>query len=110
MITPDPRSWGYLIIWEFHVRRGAEAAFERVYGPSGEWVAFFKTAQGYIATELIHDLRDSGRYVTLDFWTSKDAYERFREENLAHYKALDERGEDMTEKETPLGIFERIRH
>ncbi len=28
----------FLILWEFEVKPGEETAFEKVYGPEGQWV------------------------------------------------------------------------
>ena len=58
------------------------AAFERAYGPEGTWAQFFRLGEGYLGTEL---LRSDERYLLLDRWTSREAYEAFlaahREEN-----------------------------
>ena len=108
MGLPIKPEWGYLIVWEFHVRPGAEERFENVYGPQGDWAQFFKRGEGYAGTELNRDLNIAGRYVTLDFWTSPHAYEHFREQHLAEYKAIDERCEALTERETEIGRFERV--
>ena len=105
-----PGEWRYLIIWEFRVRAGMEERFEKVYGPRGDWARFFAQAAGYVRTELNHDLKDSRRYVTLDFWISRDAYENFREKHIGEYEALDQKFEEMTEEELEVGKFERVTH
>ena len=103
-----PVEWRYLIIWEFRVRSGMEARFEKAYGPRGDWVRFFAQGEGCGRTELNHDLKDSRRYVTLDFWVSQDAYENFREQHASEYGALDQRFEELTESELEIGKFERV--
>ena len=99
--------WGYLIIWEFRVRTGMEKRFEAAYGSDGEWARFFKKGKGYVGTELNRDVHDPQRFVTLDFWTSREAYQTFREQHLAEYKTIDEVCEAMTENEAEVGKFER---
>jgi heme-degrading monooxygenase HmoA len=103
-----PGEWRYLIIWEFRVRAGMEARFEEVYRPQGDWARFFARDKGFVRTELNHDLKDSRRYVTLDFWVSLEAYENFRRRHAAEYGALDQKFEEMTEKELEVGKFERV--
>src|SRR5438876_7519990 len=103
-----PAEWRYLIIWEFRVRAGMEARFEEVYGPQGDWAQFFADDGGFVRTELNHDLKDSRRYVTLDFWVSREAYENFRRQHASRYGALDQEFEAMTEKELEVGKFERV--
>jgi len=103
-----PVEWRYLIIWEFRVRAGMEALFEEVYGPQGDWARFFARGKGFVRTELNHDLKDSRRYTTLDFWISEDAYENFREQHASEYAVLDHKFEVLTESELEIGKFERV--
>jgi heme-degrading monooxygenase HmoA len=100
--------WGYLVIWEFRVKKGMESSFERAYGPDGPWIQLFRTGQSFVATELIRDTRIAGRYVTLDFWESHEVYEKFREANADRYKAIDAECEAMTESEVEIGRFARV--
>ena len=100
--------WGLVIIWEFYPRAGCETRFELAYGRDGEWAQFFKSSAGYIGTELSRDCKVPRRYVTFDFWSSRTAYDNFREANLPEYRVLDQRCEALTERETELGCLERI--
>jgi heme-degrading monooxygenase HmoA len=100
--------WTYVIIWEFYVPRGREARFEEVYGPRGNWAKFFASDQRYCGTELNRDNNKRGRYVTLDFWTSRQAYLEFRKANEAEYIRLDQECQSLTEGESELSSFERI--
>ena len=102
------RDWGYLVIWEFRVRRGMEEMFEKHYGPAGTWAQLFRKGEGFIATELSRDLERPGRYLTLDFWSSQKAYENFREQHAARYKEIDAECEAMTESEAEIGRFARV--
>jgi heme-degrading monooxygenase HmoA len=108
MATQKHGRWRYLIIWEFRIRPGMEARFEEVYGPQGDWARFFTRDKGFVRTELNHDLKDSRRYVTLDFWVSREAYENFRRQHADEYGALDRGFEEMTRKELEIGKFERL--
>src|SRR6267142_7065674 len=82
--------------------------FEKVSGPLGDWARFFARDDGYVRTELNHDLKDSRRYTTLDFWISEDAYENFREQHASEYAVLDHKFEVLTESELEIGKFERV--
>ena len=108
MATQEHDQWRYLIIWEFRVRAGMEARFEEAYGPQGDWARLFARHDEFVRTELNRDLKDSRRYVTLDFWTSRKAYENFRQQHASEYAALDQKFEEMTEKELEVGKFERV--
>jgi heme-degrading monooxygenase HmoA len=100
--------YGFLVVWQFRVRPGMEATFERAYGPEGDWAQFFRTDPGYFGTDLSRSQADTRVYITLDFWASEDAYDNFRTANSAGYHAIDARYEALTESEVEVGRFARI--
>jgi heme-degrading monooxygenase HmoA len=97
--------YGFLVIWRFRVRPGMGATFERIYGPQGDWARLFKEGEGYLRTELLHSQADPQVYVTLDFWGSRQAYDRFRSHRFAEYHAIDASCESVTESEVEVGRF-----
>jgi len=99
---------GYLVVWQFRPRLGAERRFEKTYAPLGPWARLFATAEGFVRTELNRDLKDSERYLTLDFWASKEAYESFRVKHAAEYAAIDRECEALTAEEKLVGEFARV--
>lgn len=44
--TAEDVCWGYLIVWEFHPKKGAEARFEEAYGARGVWAQLFARGEG----------------------------------------------------------------
>ena len=99
-----------VIVWEFRVAPEKRREFESVYGPLGEWARFFGSTRnsGYVETQLIRDAAVPTRYLTLDFWTSPQAYDRFKKENQAEYKAIDQRCESLTKHESEIGRFQLV--
>ena len=95
----------FIIAWEFRVRPGKQRAFEKAYGPDGDWAQFFRTGKGFIRTELLSDRGMTLRYLTLDSWASRMDYERFKKDNRTKYQAIDEKCESLTEKEVEIGQF-----
>lgn len=53
-------------------------------------------------------MKDPARYLTLDFWESREAYDAFRAQHAAEYAAIDRECEALTAEEKALGNFERI--
>ena len=92
----------HVILWEFRCRPGCEAEFERVYGPRGEWARLFERGEGYLGTALNRDHGSARRYVVVDRWTTRQAFESFKERFRAEYEALDARCEALTEHEAPV--------
>ncbi len=56
------------MVWEFRVTQGKEAEFIEKYGPEGIWARFFRNGRGYLRTELVRDVVDTQRFLTLDHW------------------------------------------
>jgi heme-degrading monooxygenase HmoA len=92
-------------MWAFEVAAGEEEAFLAHYAPGGSWGALFGRAPGYLGTELLRDAARPGRFLTLDRWTDRQAYERFRERHADEYEALDRRCAAFTTSEIFLGEY-----
>jgi len=101
------RNCHFTAVWEFHVRGEKRRAFEKVYGPVGDWARLFRLDEGYLGTELVCDHRTRGRYLTFDFWISRQAYQRFKKQHVAAYKSLDKKCNLLTESENLIGEFSR---
>jgi heme-degrading monooxygenase HmoA len=93
----------YMIIWEYRVKWGRQSHFEAIYSPAGAWAKLFSQEAGYLGTTFLRDTNDPQRYVTIDRWTSREAYENFLNQREKEYKALDADCEDLTEQESELG-------
>lgn len=96
----------YWIVWSFDVKPAYVRAFERVYGPDGDWVRLFERAPGYAGTELRRETDRVAHYLTIDRWHSRNDYQRFKDAFREAYQALDARCTVMTEREHKVGDFE----
>ena len=96
----------HVILWEFRVREGREAAFETAYGPDGDWARLFRRAVGYLGTELLADPDLPRRYLTIDRWVSAEAHREFSRQWKTEYETLDSTCESLTEVERRLGSFQ----
>ena len=95
----------YVIVWAFRVRQEKEKEFVEKYGAEGSWARFFKGSSGYIRTELVRDVAEHFRFLTLDYWQTEADFNDFRKQHLAEYERLDKEFEGLTEAETRLGAF-----
>lgn len=98
----------YAYIWEFYVKPGCESNFEHMYGEDGNWVKLFKQEKGYLHTELFHDASNSLRYLTIDYWESKSAFETFKNLHKNEFETLDIQCEKLTERETFISAFHQL--
>ncbi len=91
----------HVIIWDFSVRPGKEAVFERKYGPDGDWARLFASSPDFRGTELLMSTGTPRRYITVDRWTSAASFASFYKAHHAEYAALDAECEPLTESEVP---------
>jgi heme-degrading monooxygenase HmoA len=94
------------LLFSYEARDPAE--FERAYGPDGDWAEFFRGGAGFIGSELLRDVENPGRYVVIDRWESRDAYQAFID---AHRDEFMQRVDDTAvyyDQELRFGTFENI--
>jgi heme-degrading monooxygenase HmoA len=93
-------------VWQYDVRRGAEAEFEAAYGAQGSWARLFAASDGYFGTELFRSLDVPGRYLTTDRFVDSAAWDRFLAEHRSAYERLDEQCAALTVAEQKLAAVE----
>jgi quinol monooxygenase YgiN len=79
----------YRIIWQFDAEPDRVTEFEREYGEEGVWARLFRAGEGYLGTELFRSTDDPARFVTVDRWSSRAAYDAFRAARAQEYAAVD---------------------
>jgi len=96
------------LVFRYEVRDAAE--FERAYGPEGDWAQFFHGGDGYIGTELLHDVEEPERYLVIDRWTSADAYNTFVTKHQEEYLRRTDDARLNYLQELRFGTFENVWH
>jgi len=79
----------FVRVWEYDVVPAYIEEFERAYGGEGAWAQLFSRADGFVGTELFRSVETSARYLTVDRFASKGAWEGFRRDHGADYEQLD---------------------
>jgi len=95
----------FVILWQFDIAEDKIAAFEAAYGSQGSWAALFAQSPEYAGTELLKDAYVPGRYLTMDRWTSEEAFRAFRKAHDAEYEVLDRACDSLTASESRIGAF-----
>lgn len=75
---------------------------------SGAWAQLFRKAAGYLETLLLQDQAVSGRFLTIDRWSSQSAHDAFLAEFHTEYETLDLACESLTQRETSLGSYREL--
>lgn len=95
----------FVWIWEFRLSPGSELEFERIYESGGDWERLMRMAPDFRSTELLRDVVEPVRYVTIDYSSSMAPHEKFMVDFATEYKALDEKCESLTDEEKPIGSY-----
>lgn len=94
----------FVRVWEFRPRQGLEGAFRQVYGPAGAWVQLFRRAPGFLGTDLI-GTRAGDRYLTLDRWRERSAWDAFLRTWPDEYAELDRECEPLVEIDREVALL-----
>lgn len=99
----------FIVLNEFHVKEEHIPAFETEFGSAGTRSETLQKGEGFMSTELMKDGANKRRFITIDRWISKDAYEDFQIEFENESAEVAKLGENMLEKQQLIGAFERAR-
>lgn len=94
------------LVFSYQAREAAE--FERIFGPNGEWAAFFRSGRGFVGTELLRDVESADRYLVVDRWESADAYNAFVAEHRDEYMRRTDETSFYHDQELHLGTFQNV--
>jgi uncharacterized membrane-anchored protein YitT (DUF2179 family)/heme-degrading monooxygenase HmoA len=93
----------YVVTWRYEVKPDRLEEFRHEYGPEGSWVKLFQRGDGYVKTDLLPSKTDPFEFTTIDYWTSKEAFNHFKAVHGEEYDQLDREFTQLTTRE------ERIR-
>jgi len=90
----------FVVLWMFEAKAGAEE--------DGDWAQLFRRSGGgaYLDSQLARDIEIARRFVTIDRWASRAAFDAFKAAAKPEYDALDARCRQLTRSERLIGHFE----
>ena len=94
------------LVFSYDTQDAAE--FERIHGPEGEWAVFFHGGSGYVGTELLRDVELRDRYLVVDRWESREAYNAFVAEHRDEYMRRVDETRLHHDRELRIGTFESV--
>ena len=93
------------ITWQFEVKKGREAEFEKLYGVDGEWTAMNRHTRSYLGSSFLRDQNRTSRYLVIEYWSEMLVYEQHRDYRSAAIASLEERSAALVDRVEPMGIF-----
>jgi heme-degrading monooxygenase HmoA len=94
------------LVFAYDVRSAEE--FEAAYGAGGDWAQFFRQGAGYVGSEVLRDVEQPGRYLVIDRWASREAYNAFVSEHRDDYMRRVDETAYLYDQELRLGTFENV--
>ena len=79
----------FVRVWESDVPADQVASVVAAYGPSGDWARLFARGYGFAGTELYRSTERSDRFITVDRWRSRAAWQDFFDRWGLAYAELD---------------------
>jgi heme-degrading monooxygenase HmoA len=96
----------YCYVWSFVVQPECAKDFQAAYGSDGEWTRLFRSDPGYISTSLLADRHNPHHFLTIDLWSSYEAWASFRKRYAEQFESLDREFEQWTVEKAQVGSFD----
>lgn len=95
----------YVILWTYDVPVEATDDFIAAYDADGDWAELFAKGAGFMGVEVY---RDGQSFVSIDRWSSKEAFEAFQSAFGDQYRSLDAKLAHLSRSQTRVGAFTSI--
>jgi hypothetical protein len=93
------------IMWQFDVKSGREAEFERFHGVDGEWTAINRHTRSYLGSSFLRDQNRASRYIVIEYWSEMVVNEQHRAYRSDAVNSLEAVRSELVESVEPVGIF-----
>ncbi len=93
------------VVWQFHVKPGKQAEFEKFYGADGEWTKLGRRSRSFLGSSFLRDQVHDTNYLLVEYWSEMVVYERHQRDFARDLKTLEERRAVLCESIAPLGIY-----
>jgi hypothetical protein len=96
------------VVWQFEVKAGRDADFERFYGADGEWSVVSRRSRTFLGSSFLKEFSSERRYLLIEYWSEMLPYERHRSDLSDEIDRLERSREEMLVSATPLGVFNAL--
>ena len=91
--------------WQFELREGGQAAFEKFYGADGPWTALSRKSRSFLGSSFLRDQVQPTRYLLIEYWSEMVVYERHHSDFSNEVAAVEAERDALCLSVTPLGVF-----
>ena len=96
------------IMWQFDIKAGNEAEFERFCGAGGEWTAANRHSRSFLGTSFLRGSPvepHTSRYVVVEYWSEMVVHEQRKNYRGGDLARLGARRDELAASCEPLGVF-----
>jgi hypothetical protein len=95
-------------VWQFEIRDGTAAEFERFYGADGEWTKVSRRSRSFLGSSFLKDIARDDRYVLVEYWSEMVVYERHMIAVKSLVEDLERQRDRYVARAEPLGVFQAL--
>jgi len=92
-------------VWQFTVRPGREAAFERFLGANGPWQALSRRSRSFLGSSLLRDAVQPTRCLVIEYWSEMLVYEKHQADYSDEVRELERERNELFDEMASLGVF-----
>jgi quinol monooxygenase YgiN len=93
------------VVWQFDVKDGRQAEFEKLYGADGEWTSLNRQTRSYLGSSFLRDQSKPSRYLVIEYWSEMivaEPHKAYRSDAMA---MIETRRATLIDAVEPLGVF-----
>ncbi len=91
--------------WQFDIKNGCEAQFEKLVGADGPWHALARRSRMFLGSSFLRDLAQPTRYLLVEYWSEMLVYEKHQADFSDEIRELERDRDTLVETMTPMGVF-----
>jgi hypothetical protein len=96
------------VVFQFEVKPGHEADFERFHGADGEWTAVSRQSRSFVGSSFLKEIASPPRYLLVEYWSEMVVYERHLRDLAWDIESLERRRAAMVASTQSLGIYHAL--
>lgn len=93
------------VAWQFEVRPGREAEFERFFGADGPWHALGRRSRSFLGSSFLRDAVQPTRYLVVEYWSEMVVFEKHQADFSDEIRELEKQRDVLVATMAPLGLF-----
>lgn len=96
------------VVWQFDVRPGSTAEFERMYGSDGTWTDLSRRSRSFLGSSFLRDISAETRYLLVEYWSEMMVYEKHMASVRKQLETLEQQRAALVDRMEAVGVFSAL--